>query len=268
MKKIIRLSLRQVKPFAFIAVVAGLAACSVIPPQQEHYMLRADYFRGLEEQRKTHEAEKTSIRERHATLLADVAREEGRRLQVEGEAEDLRRRLFATETHLAAALAANERGAKASREEKEMLLTTVERLNRELETTRAAMERMKMEAARAAAAEAETSVVLITDIVFARNASAISRPEAGRIRALARAIADADHISVVGHAETRETPDAWRVSAARAAAVAKYIVDELGAPMVKVTSVGRGSAASAGVAVNRRVEIIAITAGHSRNTNQ
>jgi hypothetical protein len=38
--------------------------------------------------------------------------------------------------------------------------------------------------------------------------------------------------------------------------------------MVKVTSVGRGSAASAGVAVNRRVEIIAITAGHSRNTNQ
>jgi flagellar motor protein MotB len=219
-------------------------------------MLRSEYYRSLEEQRRLCDAEKAAIRERITGAQSDLAREEGRRLQVENEAEDLRKRLEATQARLAEVTGASERDAGAARTDNEALLLTIERLEKELSSAQAALTRME--------ADRETSTVLFTDLSFTRNSKAVSREQKRRLEAASLELLAADHISIVGHADDREAANTYALSASRAAEVAA-VIRAMGVPASRITVAGRGDAdlrsTSPNVrerAVNQRVEIVVI----------
>ncbi len=222
-------------------------------------MLRSEYYRALDEQRQTAAAEKETLRERITGIQSDLAREEGRRIQVENEAEDLRRNLLATRSRLDERTAQAERDAAAARKEMETVLLSIERLKEELATAQAALARRDAEIADLRAPR-ETSTVLLPDVAFARNSSALAQAQKDRVRALADALTQASYLSVVGHAEPTERGNAWTLSAQRASEVAAYLASQLRLSPAKITVVGRGTEglAAAGAAPNRRVEIIAI----------
>jgi flagellar motor protein MotB len=239
-----------------LAPALSLASCSVIPPQQEHYMLRSEYYRALEDQRRLCDAEKAAIRERMTGSESEFAREEGRRFQVENEAESLRKRLEETQARLAEVTGVSERDANAARTDNEALLLTIERLEKELSSAQAALLRIE--------ADRETSTVLFTDIAFARNSKALSRDQKRRLEAVAVELLAADHVSIVGHADDREAANTYALSASRAAEVAA-VVRAMGVSASRITVAGRGDADLRSTssdarerAVNRRVEIVVI----------
>ncbi|PIU46798.1 MAG: hypothetical protein COS94_09200 [Candidatus Hydrogenedentes bacterium CG07_land_8_20_14_0_80_42_17] len=235
-----------------------LTSCSVIPPQEEHYMLRADYYRALEEQRKTSEAEKTALRERIINVQSELAREEGRKIQTEDELVVLRKDLSETRMRLDSILQKSEEESKGARTELEQSLLAVERLQKELETTRSEL------SARAAEINdlksvRETTVVLIRNISFSINSAVLTSLQKKRLSSLKDLFNSADHVSIVGHAERRERGNLWLLSSQRASVVAKYLITSLRIPSSKITVVGQSAEASASdLSSNRRVEIIVI----------
>lgn len=248
-------------------LLAGLLAsgCTSLP-QAEHYMLRSEYYRGLEEARRTAEAEKQAIRERLAGLQAELSREEGRRLQVEDEAERLRRDLVRVEARLDSVTAASVVEARSGRSELEMALLNIQRIESELETTRASRDAAVAELARMRAEAArETTTVVIDDLAFGSGAARISTREAARLRERAEVLKAAEHVSIIGYTDDREARAPVALGAQRAAAVAEWLRTELDIPAERITVVSRGAAdprvpntTAESRARNRRVEVIAV----------
>lgn len=217
-------------------------------------MLRSEFYRQLEEARKLCETEKAVFRERIVSIESQRAREEGRRIQLEtqlgiasGDVVELRKRL-AESSELAA------RDAAAARQELELLITSVDRLERELTTTRAALARY----------EAESTVLLFDDIFFEAGSSSVSNEDKARLKAAQDELRRADQISVVGFTDNRERGFGYGLGAARAGAVAAYLRRNtfVTAP---INVISRGAddpknpnATVEGRARNRRVEIIAV----------
>lgn len=231
-------------------------------------MLRSEYYRGLEEARRTSEAEKQAIRERLIGLQAELAREEGRRIQVEGEAERLRRDLARAEARIDSITAASLVESRAGRSELELALANIQRLEVELETTRAARDRIAadLDALRAEeAARRETTTVVLDDLAFAAGSSRLVPREAERLRARAAVMAAAEHISIIGYTDDREARNPVLLGAQRAAEVATWIRSQLSVPADRITIVSRGAAdprvpntTAESRARNRRVEVIAV----------
>ncbi len=253
----------------FVAVLALTAAsgCTGLP-QTEHYMLRSEYYRGLEEARRTGEAEKQAIRERLIGLQAELAREEGRRLQVEEEAARLRRDLVAAEARLDSVTTVAVVDAQAGRSEVEMAIVNVRRLESELETMRVSHDRVVAELAAVRAEQErqrETTTVVIDDLAFGAGSSRLTPREAARLKERTLALLGADHVSVIGYTDDREARAPIALAAQRAAEVAAWLRSTLGVPSERITVVSRGASdprvpntTPESRARNRRVEIIAV----------
>lgn len=253
------------RTLGLLVVMAAVVGCTSLP-QAEHYMLRSEYYRGLEEARRTGEAEKQAIRERLIGLQAELAREEGRRIQVEDEAARLRRDLVAAEARLDSATAVAVVDARAGRSELEMAIVNIQRLESELETLRASHERVTAELAAVRAEQGrETTTVVIDDLAFAAGSSRLTTRESARLRTRAVQLMGADHVSIIGYTDDREARAPIALAAQRAAEVAAWLRSTLGIPAERITVVARGASdprvpntTAESRARNRRVEIIAV----------
>lgn len=259
-----------VKPrISLLFVAVFVAACSpfTVTPQSEHYMLRSEYYRAVEDAHRANEAEKETLRERYTAATTDlertVAREEGRRMQVEGEFSRLRKHSDGLEARIADITAENEEMAKSSRREIESLLVSVDRLEKELTVTQKELNEMKAKEGR--------STLLTDEIEFGTDSSTLSPEMKEKLRGMRSEIEKASSLSVIGYTDDIEgtTPKAkrspWAIAAARAAVVVEFIQADLAIEGLDISAVSRGSrdpkdlAQTPGArARNRRVEIIAV----------
>lgn len=223
-------------------------------------MLRSEFYRQLEEQHKLSETEKAVLRERMAGIEAERAREEGKRLELERENESLRGNavdLTLARRRLDEALQQAESTAASFHAEKELQQTDINRLQSELDATRASLEEEK--------ASRETSVVVFDDILFAPGAKTLSREQVERIKVAEDKLQGAEHITVAGHTDDRERGHGIELAASRAAAVVKVLREMLGASGDHFTVIARGedqprdaSGTTEARTKNRRVEVVAI----------
>ncbi|RMH59826.1 MAG: hypothetical protein D6679_00725 [Candidatus Hydrogenedentota bacterium] len=241
-----------------------LSACTTVMPVQEHYMLRSEYYRSLEEMRKKAEAEKDVLRERIAHLEAQVGREEGKRLQLMDELQRARKEQDRVQKRLDTVLAEYEKNQTAAKETIEELTTSVSRTKEELDATRRELAEVRRKL------NAETSVLLTDEVLFPSASARLAKAEREKIAALRQPLEEASAISVVGYTDDLEIKGPryssnWALSAARAASVVDYLIRKMGIPPAKVTVVGRAGEhplvpndSAEHRARNRRVEIIAV----------
>lgn len=232
-------------------------------------MLRSDFYRQLEEQRKLLEAEKKPLMERIASLQAETGREEGMRIQLERTVEGLQGRIVETERAFEAERAlARQRQNKAD-DDMGFYLDKTQRLEKELNTARRDVE-SREERIRELESVRETSVVVIDTIQFISGSAELSETMASRLAGLEERFFSAIHLSVLGYTDNREVAGSafksnWALSGARAASVVTYLNEKMNISERKVSVVARGiletkmpNDTPENRERNRRVEIIAV----------
>ncbi len=242
-----------------ILLQSFVTGCTGVP-LQEHYMLRSEFYRELEAERKLAETEKAVLRERMAGVESERARQEGRVLALERENETLRENaveLVNTRRTLDATLAEAERAAGVSRQDMDNLQVEIDRMKLELEAVRYELVRER--------ASRETSIVVFDDLLFAPGARGLSAEQVQRIRIAEEKLKSSAHITVAGHSDNKERGHGIELSAARAAAVVKVLREMLGVSGDHFTVIARGedvprdaSGTKEALAANRRVEVVAI----------
>lgn len=249
-----------VKLLLCLAGVAVLASCATVP-YEEHYMLRSEYYRSLEEAERRAEAEKDALRERIANLQADLGKDQGRVLQLQDELDRVREDLTRQKARLAQVTEEAEQSARMARREMDETLLTIDRLEKELEMAKAERER---------AAATDTPALLTREILFDPGSRKLSFLMQDQLRRFKPEFLEAAQISLVGYTDDREKKGAgydspWALGAARAAEVAAFLARDLNIPEEKINVVTRGAldprepnTTPENRARNRRVEVIVL----------
>lgn len=218
-------------------------------------MLRSEFYRELEQARKLNDAEKAVLRERIVHIESERAREEGRRIQIENQLGIISTDLTTTRKNAADRVAEAERAMKAAREEMELSLVSIDRLEKELAATRGALAEVTV----------ESSVLVFDDIFFAAGKKEVAREDMDRLKEKMDLLRSADQISIVGYTDDREPGFGFDLGSARASAVAGFLRSELFVASRKINVLSRGSedpkelnTSAESRARNRRVEIIAL----------
>jgi len=240
---------------------AVLASCATVP-YEEHYMLRSEYYRSLEEAERRAAAEKDALRERIANLQADLGKDQGRVLQLQDELDRAREDLARQKARLAQVTEEAEQSARMARREMDETLLTIDRLEKELEMAKAAHERN--------AVSLDTPVVLTREILFDPGTRKLSVTMMAELRRFKPEFLAAAQISLIGYTDDREKKGAgydspWALGANRAAEVAAFLARGLNIPEEKINVVTRGALdpqvpniSAENRARNRRVEVIVL----------